>query len=385
MAGPLAPLGQTVPGSLYLSAAHQRVVDSLCAWPSVLANVTVLTAEPGLGKTTLLRAALARLTPECKVVSTFWTAFESHEFLAHLLSLMVPASASALGLQTANTEFPSVLAKLKEQGKRLVIAIDEAHKLAPDALNALAELLDLDSDDPPQVKLLLAGAPRLANTLDEPDAFAMQRRIGSRLTLHPLGDEEMRSFVVHRLAMLGVARPEARDVEAITAASGGIPRILEQLSQNRVSKADLRVVPIPTTEPPARQLSTQVTAVEGVHTDAVENIVRWARNRATTWCGTIGELAAASGVTSEDARQVVETAAELERNGVRVGFRSAPGRPRMVILTADPSPELPSQTGIKGGPVDVAEQIPDSESEAAEEHARNDTGRRLFRDLFSGR
>ena len=191
------------PEWLYLGGGYAEILDFLCSPVAGLANVKVLVSAPGLGKTVLLRSAVERMKEEARTAFVFWTLFEPKDFIEHLLSEMGSSEPPPPDLDAAQGQFENLLRHAEADGKRLVLAIDDAHNLSPATLRSLSALLDRDTARPPRFTLLLAGLPGLHDLLAEPDASGIRERTAGVKTIEPLNAEQTVEYIRARITALG--------------------------------------------------------------------------------------------------------------------------------------------------------------------------------------
>jgi type II secretory pathway predicted ATPase ExeA len=129
----------------------------------------------------------------------------------------------------------------KEGPRRLVLLVDEADSLPVRLLEELRVLTNVAADGMPLVSLVLAGGPILEERFAEPGLEKFSQRIAARCYLAPLGREETFQYVRAQVNAAGIA-PEklfALDaLEAIYAATGGVPRVINQLGDQLVWMAE---------------------------------------------------------------------------------------------------------------------------------------------------
>jgi type II secretory pathway predicted ATPase ExeA len=119
-------------------------------------------------------------------------------------------------------------------GGRTVLIIDEAQNLAAPLLEELRMLGNLEGESEKLLQIVLAGHSRLMEVLRSPQMGTLYQRIGARATLAALGDEETVHYIQHQLQSAGVLPDEILTYDAMTAvyeASGGIPRVVNQLCE----------------------------------------------------------------------------------------------------------------------------------------------------------
>lgn len=165
-----------------------------------------LIAPAGTGKTSVLRAVIARL-PEAR--------YRTHYVKVTGLSKrdMCREIAQAIGLPPAGT-YPSLVRKLQERflqttdtdGLRPVLILDEAHDLRLEALSMMRLLTNFDMDSRLVLSVVLAGQPKLRDWLRRDDMEDIARRLSHYATLRALSRDEVEAYVEHRCTIAGAAK-----------------------------------------------------------------------------------------------------------------------------------------------------------------------------------
>ncbi|TWT88447.1 ATPase family associated with various cellular activities (AAA) [Pseudobythopirellula maris] len=118
------------------------------------------------------------------------------------------------------------------RGRAVALLIDEAHTLPIRLLEELRILSNMAADGEPTLRLVLAGAASLDETLGEPNLEAFGQRLAARCYLAPMGREETMLYVRAHVAAAG-ADPdrlfEPAALEAAFTASDGVPRLVNQV------------------------------------------------------------------------------------------------------------------------------------------------------------
>ena len=149
--------------------------------------------------------------------------------------------------QTADAEeatpLPELLRTLCQGAQHPVLAIDDAHLLAPGVLESLLELrrnLRRECERPPG--LLLAGEPLLQAILER-DAEDGTVEPVTALRLRPLTPEQTEAYLHHRLQAAGARNPSLLSGEAarmIHRESGGLPRAINALANQQLEGSGTR-------------------------------------------------------------------------------------------------------------------------------------------------
>jgi len=114
-----------------------------------------------------------------------------------------------------------------------VVIIDEAQNLAPEVLEELRLLSNLETDQQKLVQIVLVGQPELAEVLTHRDLRQLRQRIPGVLHMKNLQPREVEEYIRFRLLTAGMTNgrlvftPEAH--QAIYEYSDGIPRLINVL------------------------------------------------------------------------------------------------------------------------------------------------------------
>ncbi len=218
------------PYFIYWGEAHNMAYAMLEYGILNQAGFTVVTGEIGSGKTTLLRQLLGGLDRRITVglvTNVMPGAGRLLEWI--LLALNQPfENASYVGLYRQLQEF---LIGEFAAGRHTVLIIDEAQNLAPEALEELRMLSNINTDQAQLVQLILVGQPQLRGILKRPELFQFAQRVSSDFHLPPLTEEEVKAYIEHRLSVAGAGRAlfSANACQAIAQLSRGIPRTINIL------------------------------------------------------------------------------------------------------------------------------------------------------------
>ena len=215
---------------LWLPDSRKAVVDELVEAIDERQSV-MLTGEPGVGKTCVLRALRHRL-PRDRVRLTYChnSTLGRRDFYRQLclaLGLSPKATAAAL--------FYGISAHIHEMASTRthpVLVLDEAHMLHADVLAHLHILLNYEWDSKALLSLVLVGLPELEDRLGFSTQRPLLSRLNTRLRIVPLGVEDTGEYVRHRLAMAGCQR-ELFPLDALALlheASAGQHRDLDRLA-----------------------------------------------------------------------------------------------------------------------------------------------------------
>jgi general secretion pathway protein A len=218
------------PRYLFLSERHAEALAHLVYGINEAGGFIQLTGEVGTGKTTVVRSLLAQAPKHAEIALILNPRMTPPEFLLAIceeLGIAVPA-ASATSLKDLVDSLSRHLLKAHADGKRIVLVVDEAQNLAPDVLEQVRLLTNLETETQKLLQIILIGQPELRELLGRTELRQLAQRITGRYHLDPLSGAEAAAYVRHRLRVAGATReiftPGAlREVQRL---SGGVPRLI---------------------------------------------------------------------------------------------------------------------------------------------------------------
>jgi type II secretory pathway predicted ATPase ExeA len=219
------------PRYLFLNETYEEALERLLFAVEEM-ELALLTGEVGSGKTLLTRALVDRLGDRCEVGMILNPRLSPRQFLR--------AAARELGVAEPRFHSHDLLEQIHDrlleldgQGRAAILIVDEAHLIPGKAtFEEIRLLTNFQLDDRNLVAILLVGQPELRERLRHRTYRALVQRIGVFFELVPLAVEDVRDYLAHRLSVAGGARALFTDeaVARLHAASGGVPRVLNQLA-----------------------------------------------------------------------------------------------------------------------------------------------------------
>jgi len=199
-----------------------------------------VTGEVGTGKTMLCRKLLNTLEDR------FVTAYIPNPMLTPYG--LQSAVAEELGLEMSRhyghhqllKMITDRLLELTEQGKSVVLSIDEAQAMPKETLEALRLLTNLETEKQKLLQVVLFGQPELDERLNEKDVRQLKQRITFSYQLKPINRESMEHYLSHRLGVAGYKGKklfEDKAMGSLFKASRGIPRLINILSHKSLMVA----------------------------------------------------------------------------------------------------------------------------------------------------
>ena len=216
------------PKYLYLSPKHKEVLAHLVYGLQENNGFLKIVGEVGTGKTMICRSFLRELRTDFNIAYIFNPAIDELELLQTINSELGLAgkSKSKKKLIDALNVF---LLEERAKGHRVVVIIDEAQDLAPEVMEQLRLLSNLETDTEKLIQIVLIGQPELDNVLAKESLRQLRQRITIQWELLPLNLEETRGYIKHRLNVaLGKGKVSFSNsaVETVFRYSHGIPRMI---------------------------------------------------------------------------------------------------------------------------------------------------------------
>jgi general secretion pathway protein A len=219
------------PAYLYASRTHGEALASLSFGIKDNRGFLALIAEPGMGKTTLLNQLLEELHGFAHTAFVFQTQCNSRELFQYILHDL-GVDTQEMGLVAMHSKLNELLFEEMLAGKRCVLIVDEAQNLDDPVLETVRMLSNFETHHSKLLQIVLAGQPRLATKLAQPQLSQLRQRIAVLCRLEPFTAEETGCYIDHRLRVAGYSgKPlfEPAAVNLITLKSQGIPRNVNNL------------------------------------------------------------------------------------------------------------------------------------------------------------
>ena len=223
------------PRYLFMSERHREALAHLLYGIGSGGGFVLLTGEIGAGKTTVCRCFIEQVPENCRLAYIFNPKLTVEELLLtvcdELHIELPPAGAAPFGVKGYVDAINGYLLESHAAGLNNVLVIDEAQNLAPDVLEQLRLLTNLETSERKLLQIILIGQPELRTMLARPELEQLAQRVIARYHLGPLLEAETGAYIAHRLAVsgaLGVPFPPPL-VPLIQRLTHGVPRRINLL------------------------------------------------------------------------------------------------------------------------------------------------------------
>lgn len=222
------------PQYLFLSERHKEALAHLTYGLGESGGFVLLTGEVGTGKTTLTRSLLEQLPDDTQVGLIHNPALSQLELLASICDeFAIAYDEQTATLKNLTTAIKNKLMANHEAGGHTILIIDEAQLLAPDALEQLRLLTNIETDYKKLLQIVLVGQPELQSLLKRNELRQLAQRITARYHLLPLTEGQTFAYVKHRLYVAGSEQGLFSNdaLKAIFHLSAGTPRLINLLCE----------------------------------------------------------------------------------------------------------------------------------------------------------
>lgn len=192
--------------ALYLTEGHREALSRLRYAAERRLNM-ILTGEPGVGKSTILRRLKHDLDPaHYDILYLNQSGATPRSFYSDLLGQLrveMPFQLTKARILASN----ALLDRLKTHGRTPVLLLDEAQEIPDKLFDELRGLLNYDYDSFTPFAMILTGHPRLARRLALQHHAALHSRIQLQAHLSPFTQAESMAYIQHHLQAAGAKHP----------------------------------------------------------------------------------------------------------------------------------------------------------------------------------
>ncbi|GEB71059.1 ATPase AAA [Pseudoalteromonas carrageenovora] len=217
------------PHYLFLSERHKEALAHLTYGLGEDGGFVLLTGEVGTGKTTITRSMLEQLPENTQVAMIHNPALSELELLASICDeLKISYDSQNATLKSLTDIIKQHLEMNNKSGGHTILIIDEAQLLAPDVLEQLRLLTNIETDHKKLLQIVLVGQPELQELLKRNELRQLAQRITARYHLLPLTQGQTVAYIKHRLHIAGCDKGvfSMDAMQTVHQLTGGVPRLM---------------------------------------------------------------------------------------------------------------------------------------------------------------
>ncbi|MEJ2257791.1 MAG: AAA family ATPase [Woeseiaceae bacterium] len=230
--------------------------------------IVSVTGPAGSGKSTLVGKAIEAIAATHAAVRIGRMSLGSTDMLEFLLEEL-GATELPRGTIRQFTALREKLHQLEQDGRHVVIVVEDARRLGVETLAELEALTAADAGESGGAAIVAMGDDDLREFLSDPELTRFDQRIRLRHTVLPLSEPELRGYFMHCFRRAGGDFERAFDQQAagvIRSLSRGIPRMA-----NNIAEASMAAAAAAGTVPVSAELITEIAIREfGLEGPAVE-------------------------------------------------------------------------------------------------------------------
>ncbi len=217
----------TDPKFIWFGEKHQEALAVLEYGVIDNKGFLLITGDVGTGKTSLINALLKRLGNDVVVANI------TNPILEELDFFNIVANEFKINKHFSNKSeflihFSRFLNDCYTKKKKVILVIDEAHKLDQDLLEQIRLFSNIERQDTKLINIFFVGQNEFIDIISSHRNRALRQRISINYHLEPLRESEVKAYILHRLNVAGLKENIFNDhsISEIISFSNGYPRLI---------------------------------------------------------------------------------------------------------------------------------------------------------------
>jgi len=322
----------------FTSETHAETYDSLKYFIDSDEGFFTLIGEPGTGKTITIRKFLNELPEDVEYAYILFPSLEPEDMFRAVLEDFGYKIEPGVSKNTLFSGFRDFLTEKKEQGKRILLVIDEAQNLPVETLEELRILSNLETEKDKLIQFVLAGQPELEHKLNSKELRQLKQRISIQTRLDYLSFLEMQKYVVYRLSKASFKGqyPDQRFYKKLESITSGNPRIINLAMERSLMAAFLK-------QSIFLEVKDLDAAAKSLHLDPPRVITAEAASKNYTVYGLLAVIAVLAGLlihqTTANKKMAEQTAKQIEIIQQKAKEQAAAAPVPVVVQAPEPEPQ----------------------------------------------
>ncbi len=217
----------TDPKFIWFGEKHQEALAVLEYGVIDNKGFLLITGDVGTGKTSLINALVKRLGNDVIVANI------TNPILEELDFFNMVANEFRINKHFGNKSeflihFSRFLNDCYTKKKKVILVIDEAHKLDQDLLEQIRLFSNIERQDTKLINIFFVGQNEFIDIISSHQNRALRQRISINYHLEPLKESEVKAYILHRLNVAGLKENIFNDhsISEIISFSNGYPRLI---------------------------------------------------------------------------------------------------------------------------------------------------------------
>ena len=213
---------------------ESALAESLFAIEEGNECLAVIIGDVGLGKTLSLRMIIDNLDQEkYKIALVTNPSISFSQLMQEMVGQLTGSQCLEKRKAVLLERFNKIIFETMDEGKKVVLLIDEANAMPSASLENLRLLTNMQDDQRNLFTMVLAGQMELARRLEHPKRQNLFQRIGTYSRIDKIQSEELvKAYVEKRIALAGGDRPVfAEDAVPFIweHSAQGVPRLINKM------------------------------------------------------------------------------------------------------------------------------------------------------------
>ena len=205
-------------------------------------GLTLLMGEHGVGKSLLVRRIFESLDEDKfeAVLMVMLRGTANSQTVLSRLARDLGAETLEEGRAEVLTAIYLELIRIREEGRSLVLMIDDAEVLGTEVMSEIGGLLNMEHEGRGLLSIVLVGSSEIDTCVGQDPGLA--ERVDVRICLKNLDLDAVKGYLNHRLSVVAGPRDLLSDsvVHILAKTSDGRPRVINNLVDNAMFEAYLR-------------------------------------------------------------------------------------------------------------------------------------------------
>ncbi len=216
------------PDCLFMSSVHDNAYSHLEYAMAENKGFVVITGEIGSGKTTLLNYFLNKFEQDSVAALVNNTSASNHDF-TRMICQEFEIDVHGFDKLDLLFHLHDFLIQQFEKKVRVLLVIDEAQNLTPEAIEEIRLISNLETEKHYLIQIILVGQPELKRNLQSERLRQFTQRVTVHYHLEGLGEDETDQYIRYRLKTAGAEDDGIFNKDAVRAIheyTKGIPRLI---------------------------------------------------------------------------------------------------------------------------------------------------------------